>query len=381
MRFDAARELFPMTPLEPVHKLIRAGEHERALRAYEQALTDPASRLKVLGDRAWFFLRLGRYEEALADYDEVLSQTPNDTEAAALRAQVLAKLGQCEEAMRAAVDVLVVDPCSATALEVMNFCHRQAGLAPRKAAPPSGHESPPPVRPLNPVLDALERDPASYPASVYPEIGRFLYGFVRMGRPRLVLETGAYVGYSSLCIAQALEDNEEGHLHSFDLFLDRTGYVSPVLGPQQDGLAVARGHLERAGLSHRVTFHKGDSSTTIRRLLAPGGARFDLAFIDGDHTLRGCLKDWQAVDELLQEGGFVLLHDTMPEACGWLGPRHLLEELGRRAASDYHWINLPSPEGFGLGIIQKRSAGAAPRWMPTAGESIRQWLFDHARRR
>jgi hypothetical protein len=223
-------------------------------------------------------------------------------------------------------------------------------------------------------LDLLENQPRPQTALIAPEMGRLLYWFVRCTRPRLVVEAGSFIGYSALCIGQALEDNGEGHLHAFDLFLDLPDYVSPVLGRCTNTLAAARGHIAQAGLAHRVTFHKGDSSAQILQTFTDRQVRLDMAFIDGDHRLRGCLKDWFAVDQLLAEDGFVLLHDTEPERAEWLGPRYLLEQLGERAAGQYQWINLCA--GAGLGVIQKRTAQGLNPWWPSWGQLLTEILFN-----
>ena len=58
----------------------------------------------------------------------------------------------------------------------------------------------------------------------------FIYYFVRLTRPRLIIETGVFHGLTSAWILQALEDNQSGQLISIDLprrdwdsyFTDRT---------------------------------------------------------------------------------------------------------------------------------------------------------------
>ena len=136
-----------------------------------------------------------------------------------------------------------------------------------------------------------------------------------------------------------------------------------------------RGHLEHAGLAGCVTLHKGDSSSNIRKSLGDTGQQVEFAFIDGDHTLRGCLKDWVEVDRIMAPGAVVLLHDTEPDMCGWLGPRYLLEKLGSGAENGYHWVNLPSPEGFGLAMIQKKRDCTWEQCRPSIVELATESLF------
>ena len=49
------------------------------------------------------------------------------------------------------------------------------------------------------------------------EMGEFLYGFVQMLKPDLVVETGTYKGHSSFLIFEALLANESGKLISCDI--------------------------------------------------------------------------------------------------------------------------------------------------------------------
>jgi predicted O-methyltransferase YrrM len=369
-----------MPSIASAQRLTRAGRHADALREYERLTAEAATRPDALGNRAWLLRSLGRFEESLADYDALLLARPDDPNVRGVRAETLSLLGRNREALEAALDALRRNPLGTTATTVIARCQAALGAVPVPPKVQSNTQTEP-VRPLNSVIEALERDPRSYPTSSFPEVGRFLYSFVRLIRPRLALETGCYIGYSTLCIAQALQENGGGHLHSFDLFTELPDYESPVLGPQTNALTVARGHLDEAGLGPRVTFHPGDSSATIAREFAGAEPAFDFAFIDGDHSIRGCLKDWAAVDRLIAPGGFVLLHDTVPDRCAWLGPRYLIEELAVRAPSQYQWVNLPSPEGFGIAVIQKKAAGLAPTWKPALLDLLTDRLSGHKRLR
>jgi predicted O-methyltransferase YrrM len=347
-----------MDRLERALRLARAGNHQDALEVFEALVSDDRWRTSTLGHRAWLLRSLGRHEDALRDYEALVELDPQDLNAALLLADTKRVLGRISEAAQEAADVLRRDPFNVEAAQAVVRC--QDARVERKLTPVPFPDTSriPPARPFNDVIDRLERDPRSYPATVFPEIGRLLYALTLCLRPRLVLETGCHVGYSSLCIAQGLEDIGAGHLHSFDLFEEQRGYVSPIVGACEEPLQMVRMHTDRAGLAHRVTFHRGDSSQMIRREFGDQGARFDMAFVDGDHSIRGCLRDWRAVDRLLAEGGIVLLHDTLPDGCRWLGPHHLLDQLERDREERNHWINLATPEGFGLAIIQKRHAGS-----------------------
>ena len=55
--------------------------------------------------------------------------------------------------------------------------------------------------------------------------GRMLKMFVRMIRPRQILEIGTYSGYSALCLAEGLE--EGGMLHTFEINDEQEDFTVP----------------------------------------------------------------------------------------------------------------------------------------------------------
>ena len=48
------------------------------------------------------------------------------------------------------------------------------------------------------------------------ETGELIYGFIKRLKPQNVLSTGIYTGISDLFIAQALKDNDFGHLTAIE---------------------------------------------------------------------------------------------------------------------------------------------------------------------
>ena len=362
--------------LKEAIRLARAGSVEAALGEFGLAMKRASQRADALGHRAWVLRNLGRYEESLRDYDELARLRPEDSEVLVQRADLWRLMGECTKAVAVAMELLGRDPMSVAALELLGRCQEAAGHTRALAGATDHHSQPPPWKPVNPVIEQLERDPGNYPGSAFPEVGRFYYSLVRCVRPGLVIETGTLIGYSTLCIAQALEDNGAGHVHSFDIFPIVPDYVSAVIGPCEDLYCAARAHVEKAGVSHRVTLHKGDSSDNIGRVFHDGRPEVHLALIDGDHALEGCFKDWNAVAPLIAPDGLVVVHDTNLARCTWFGPRCLLETIRREGRELYQVLNLPSPEGFGFGLIQKVSSEAAARWRPALADTIYNWFHE-----
>lgn len=344
-------------------------------------------KLTALGHRGYMRMGLGRFREALADYQVICDENPADARALAIKARLLVENGNPQDAITDAVKALSMDGKDVYSAKTIRKAQNALGLVDLSESHKLSGPLPLPEEPRNKVLEILEKDPgSSFPTSIHPEIGRLIYSIVRALKPSIVVETGSYIGYSGICIAQAMEDNKVGHLHCFDLFgevsdepVPITNYTSPILGRRKTFLEIASGHFKEAGLDHRVTLHAGDSSSMMREYFKANPTRVQMAFIDGDHTIKGALKDWYAVDELLDNDAMVLLHDTVDEASKWRGPRYLLQELGEDLASKYQWVHFPTFDGIGLGLIQKRKAGIpSPRFRPSLPELLADRIYFHA---
>lgn len=197
--------------------------------------------------------------------------------------------------------------------------------------------------------------PESRPASVSPEAGMFLHSLVRSVSPRVVVETGTYLTVSTHWIGSAL--GPAAVLHSFDTFcspeLESPAVLERFGVGGHAGLASAL--VARAGLGGVVRLHRGKSAEEIGRLGASGEmGRVQLAFLDGDHSVRGVLRDYRAVEPWLDTGGYVVLHDVYPDQCGHEGPRVLLDRLlkgGRYQGCGVY----TTPQNFGMAVLQRLS--------------------------
>ncbi len=236
------------------------------------------------------------------------------------------------------------------------------------------------------MLRDLYASPLAFPASISPEMGLFLHGLVRNVRPRTVVEVGTFLGASTIWMASALAEGESdppqsplavgqrrGVIHCFDDFGPITaGPWRTAELTDRPRIEVVREHLVRARVADRVVLHQGDSSVHIARLAAelrsglqaglsagdaerPAANRgVDLAFIDGDHTVAGVLKDFGAVEPILNTGGYVVLHDIYPDQCGEDGPRHLLDTLHSTTAGWYEACEVyTSPLNYGMAVLRR----------------------------
>lgn len=119
---------------------------------------------------------------------------------------------------------------------------------------------------------------------------KFLYGFVSLIRPRRIVDIGTNHGLSAIAMAMALRDGglTESRIISVDII---EGYLKK-----------AQAQINQLGLSKYVKLVCGDSS--VIKDYPP----FDVAFIDGDHTLKGCLRDFETVKD---RATYILIHDTV----------------------------------------------------------------------
>ncbi|RNC80425.1 MAG: class I SAM-dependent methyltransferase [Phycisphaera sp.] len=219
------------------------------------------------------------------------------------------------------------------------------------------------------MLKKLYAMPITFPAAMSPEAGLLLFSLVRNIRPRTVVEVGSFLGVSTIWIAAALEEigddpiasgdpeGREGALVAIDDF-------APVMETQWrkasldgDRQPIVQGHVDEAGLAHRVHLEKGISWEVLPRireqLRSTGGVQ--LALLDGDHGAEGLRKDLIELEPVLVTGGYVVVHDTIPERCGGhVGGRHLLEHINSFAAGLYESVEIYlSPVNYGLALFRR----------------------------
>jgi len=121
--------------------------------------------------------------------------------------------------------------------------------------------------------------------------GRVLTMLTAMIRPHRALEIGTYAGYSALCIAEGLPD-DDAHLHTIEIDDEMEPFI--------------RRQLAATPLGKRVELHIGDASEVLPTL---GPEPFDMAYIDGNK--RTYLTTYEEVLPLVRPGGFIIADNTL----------------------------------------------------------------------
>ncbi|WP_144603813.1 O-methyltransferase [Algoriphagus algorifonticola] len=119
--------------------------------------------------------------------------------------------------------------------------------------------------------------------------GKILELFVKMLRPKTILEIGTYTGYSGICMAKGLA--EGGKLITLDI---------------NDELeTMVRGFFEESGLATQIDYRLGNALDIIPSLEGP----FDLVFIDADKFNYSSYYD--LVIDKMPSGGIILADNVL----------------------------------------------------------------------
>ena len=120
--------------------------------------------------------------------------------------------------------------------------------------------------------------------------GRLLKMLVEMVKPRNILEVGTFSGYSALCMAEGLADD------------DCRVYTFEVNDEVED---FARNWIAGSPVGHRVCFTVGDALQLAPTL----GITFDMAFLDGDK--RTYVEAYEMALTVVRMGGFIIADNTL----------------------------------------------------------------------
>lgn len=119
------------------------------------------------------------------------------------------------------------------------------------------------------------------------EVGEFLYGLVRLMKPRHIFETGTYTGISAMYMAQGLKDNGFGNLDTYEIDATHKNRAEEL--------------WRRVGVNNQARCILED----IRKVeeIEPT----DLMFLDSEPALR--FDELVRFYRYLRPGGFIFIHD------------------------------------------------------------------------
>ncbi len=146
---------------------------------------------------------------------------------------------------------------------------------------------------------------------------KFIYEFIKGENITTTLETGLAFSRSASHIIAA------------------TNKIHIAIDPYQDKYkSMGLENLKKLGMDKKLDFRSDFSHNVLPELLKQG-KKFDFIFIDGDHKFDGMLVDFYYSDQLVNNEGFILFHDT------WMRSTRLVESFIKTNRSDYKHIKTP----------------------------------------
>ena len=139
-----------------------------------------------------------------------------------------------------------------------------------------------------------------------------------------VLEIGVWQGKSTYCLARGLSGGTVTVIDPFNADGGGDEYSDVIYKEKQkekqlDLLETFQRNLERGKVASKVKTLRGYSQQFVGSVPA-----IDLLFIDGDHSVEGCSFDFDAYQDALLPGGYLLFHDYDPSRSNF-GPTWVIQ--------------------------------------------------------
>lgn len=183
--------------------------------------------------------------------------------------------------------------------------------------------------------------------------GFVYYGLVRALRPRHVVVIGSGYGFSVVCLALGLRDNNRGRLSFVDPSYSvlRNGPLQTIGGAAQwSDPEKVRVHFRRFGVERLVTHFRLTSEEFFSDYAARGLPEIDLAFIDGNHSWSAVRHDFLAALGHCHRNSYMLLHDTniyVRELVRHAGVKRWLKAVARRK-EQFEVLDFPFASGVAM---------------------------------
>jgi cephalosporin hydroxylase len=172
----------------------------------------------------------------------------------------------------------------------------------------------------------------------------FLQEKLKDKAPLHVCEIGTEYGGTNLLLGHALPNVEL--LIGVDLWVKHAPQLH-AFKPKNQELHLVNG----SSYAHKTV--EGVAELLNGRLL-------EVLFIDGDHRYEGVKNDFLLYRQFVCEGGFILLHDIVPddkarfgrETTSWAGGVPLLWHRLKAFYSHHEWVQEPQQDGLGIGALR-----------------------------
>lgn len=143
----------------------------------------------------------------------------------------------------------------------------------------------------NPNIESSYRD---------NNLGKTLYNLVLKYKPKKIVEHGILFGYSTVAMAQALDEIGEGHIYAHDLF-DKYAFKHSTIKETQ-------ANIDRYNLGKYVTLIQGDFEEWLK-----SPEDFDMMHVDISNKGDTIERLYKVVKDKIQKGAIVIFEGGSEE--------------------------------------------------------------------
>ena len=166
----------------------------------------------------------------------------------------------------------------------------------------------------------------------------------RFSKPLMILETGTARGFSSICMAKALNDhNCLGVISTIDSISHKKeiywNCIDDHEGPKSRSELLKKWELEL----QNIIFIQGWTKDVLPRL---GLARINFAFLDAQHTKEDVLREFKFVSERQKAGDIVVFDDVTKDY--FPGVYEAVEFIEKNYSYTIDRINFSSKRGYAI---------------------------------
>ena len=141
---------------------------------------------------------------------------------------------------------------------------------------------------------------------------RALYALISALQPKSILEIGTHIGVSTAHIAMATtryDNDDTPQIDTVDIVDVNVSSQALSMWKQYHAAQSPADSMALLGVAERVKFHQSDSLV----FLSDSARTYDFIFLDGDHAASKVYQELPLAVSMLNDGGFILLHDYYPD--------------------------------------------------------------------
>lgn len=149
----------------------------------------------------------------------------------------------------------------------------------------------------------------------------------------VVVEIGSWQGKSTFCILSGLKS---GKVYAIDPFNASGGEDWNEGEYQQKATGIDLLETFKSNVGKFIRAGKVEIRQGFSNQFSDEFGQIDFLFIDGDHSINGCLEDYNLYSSKVVKGGFIAFHDYDPNRPE-LGPTHVISEVIEKEEKFFFW--------------------------------------------